>query len=341
MAIRRATKFNRVTSNYDMSTVNPENIALRDDFLNYLRSIQRSDGTILGYKNDLDIFFVFSKERLGDKRFIDVTKKDMVAFQNWLINENGNSPARVRRMKSVLSSLSNYITNILDDEPEYANFKPVVKKVESPVNQPVREKTVITEEQVQTLLDTFVERGQYLEACVVALAVSSGRRKSELVRFKVDDFKEANLVCDGALYKTSETIRTKGFGRGKYIFCYTLAKKFRPYFDLWMKWREENGVESEWLFPSKTNPEEQMKPGSVTRVMDKCGDILGIPVYAHAFRHAFTTNLVRSGLPDGVIQEIVGWSSADMVKVYTDIAAEEQIAMWFKDGEICRPDNTL
>ena len=84
-----------------------------------------------------------------------------------------------------------------------------------------------------------------------------------------------------------------------------------------------------------------MKPGSVTRVMDKCGDILGIPVYAHAFRHAFTTNLVRSGLPDGVIQEIVGWSSADMVKVYTDIAAEEQIAMWFKDGEICRPDNTL
>lgn len=49
----------------------------------------------------------------------------------------------------------------------------------------------------------------------------------------------------------------------------------------------------------------------------------------------FTTHLAKAGLPDGVIQEIVGWESADMVRVYKDMSAEEQIAQYFgEDGEI-------
>jgi len=35
-----------------------------------------------------------------------------------------------------------------------------------------------------------------------------------------------------------------------------------------------------------------------------------------------------------VITQIVGWESADMCKIYTDIEADEQIGMYFKDGEI-------
>lgn len=52
--------------------------------------------------------------------------------------ENGNSPARVRRVKAALSSLSNYIENILDDE--YEDFRPIIRKIENPQNTPVREK---------------------------------------------------------------------------------------------------------------------------------------------------------------------------------------------------------
>ena len=32
---------------------------MKKDFLNYLKSVQRSDGTISGYDSDLNIFFVW------------------------------------------------------------------------------------------------------------------------------------------------------------------------------------------------------------------------------------------------------------------------------------------
>lgn len=98
----RKTKMNDLTNPEALSRVNPNNARLKQDFIDYLHSMQRSPGTINGYSNDLDIFFVYCLERLGNKDFAAVTKRDLVSFQNWLINENGNSPARVRRIKSTL-----------------------------------------------------------------------------------------------------------------------------------------------------------------------------------------------------------------------------------------------
>ena len=328
----RKTKMNDLTSPELVAKVNPDNLQLKNDFLEYLRSVQRSPGTIRGYENDLDIFFVFCMQRLGDKNFAKITKRDLVAFQNWLINENGNSPSRVRRIKSAISSLSNFVESILDDEEEFKNFRSIVRKIESPVNQPVRDKTVLSEEQLQSLLNKLTEEGKYGKACMLALAMFSGRRKSELVRFRVNDFKDENLVCGGALYKTSETMKTKGFGLGKYIYCYTLAKDFKPYLDRWLAQRKKDGIESEWLFPNKEDPAQQMSPDTLNSWAISFSRILNVDFYWHCLRHAFCTRLVRAGLPENVIQEIIGWSSADMVRVYTDIDSEEQIGMWF-NGE--------
>lgn len=330
----RKTKKNNLTNQELLSKVNSENLRLKQDFLDYLNSLQRSQGTIYNYSNDLDIFFVYCLQRLGNKKFSEVTKRDLISFQNWLIHENKNSPARVCRIKSTLSSLSNYIESILDDEPEYKNFKPIIKRIESPVKQPVREKTVFSDEELDSLLDVLTEKGQYEKACAVALAMCSGRRKSELVRFKVSDFKDENLICGGALYKTSEKIKTKGFGLGKYIYCYTLAKKFKPYFDRWLDYRKEQGIESEWLFPDKEDFTKQLKPETLNSWAVTFTNIVGKDFYWHSLRHYFTTSLARSGLPDGVIQEIVGWTSSDMVKIYKDLSTEEQLDQYFDENGI-------
>ena len=47
---------------------------------------------------------------------------------------------------------------------------------------------------------------------------------------------------------------------------------------------------------------------------------------------------MRAGIPDSVITQIVGWESADMCKIYTDIDADEQIGMYFKNGDISVPE---
>lgn len=233
----RKTKMNNITTPELLQQVNPKNIQLLKDFLSYLKAVQRSETTIHGYENDIQIAWVWCLQNNDNKYFIDWNKRNILAYQNWLLGDNENSPARVRRLKAALSSLSNYIVSVLDDE--YPNFKNIINKVENPVNQPVREKTVWEDSELEELLDKLTERKKYEQACYLALAMYSGRRKSELCRFKTSDFSKENLVCGGALYKSSP-IKTKGRGGGKYIPCYTLAKKIQPYLDAWLDTREKN-----------------------------------------------------------------------------------------------------
>jgi integrase len=244
----------------------------------------------------------------------------------------------VRRLKAAISSLSNYCENILaDDDPEYKDFRSIVRKIENPPMQAAREKTVWEEEELDELLAKLTDKKQYEKACYLALAMCSGRRKAELCRFKVSDFNDDKLVCGNALYKSSP-IKTKGRGGGKMICCYTLAKKFKPYLDAWINERMELGIDSEWLFPNRNNPSEHIPISTANSWAETYTRLSGKESYIHSLRHYFTTSLARAGIPDGVIQSIINWSSADMVRLYKDIDADEEIGMYFKDGDISVPD---
>lgn len=327
----RKTKRNSITDKESLAAINPENDRLISDFLEYLRSTQKSETTIAVYLNDLQIAMVWCLKHNGNKPFPQWTKRDIISFQNWLVNENENSPARVRRIKATLSSMSNYIEAVCDDE--YPEFRNLIHKVASPVAQPVREKTVLTDEQLDGLLEKLSGDGEHEKACMLALAMCSGRRKSELVRFKTRYFDEENIIY-GSLYKTPETVKTKGHGKGKFLYCYTLAKKFKPYLDAWLKQRRENDIESDWLFPLKSDPTQHLNAQTLNSWAQTFTRLLGVDFYWHSLRHFFTTSLVRSGLPDGVIQDIIGWSSADMLRLYTDIPVDEQLGKYFDENGI-------
>ena len=330
----RRTKMNTITSEDLLAQVNPDNQVLLKDFLGYLRSVQRSETTIHGYENDIQIAWVWCLQNNNNTFFVKWTKRNIVAYQNWLLNSNENSPARIRRLKASLSSLSNYIESVLDDE--FPDFRNIINKVENPVNRPVREKTVWEDEELEKLLDELTKRGDVEKACYLALAMYSGRRKAELCRFKVSDFDGDKLVCDGALYK-SAPIKTKGRGGGKLIPCYTLAKKFQPYLNAWLAYRTEHEIDSEWLFPNLSNPSECVAISTINSWSNTFTRISGKQAYIHSLRHYFTTSLAKAGIPDGVIQSIVAWESGDMVRLYKDIDADEEIGMYFKNGEISAP----
>jgi len=102
------------------------------------------------------------------------------------------------------------------------------------------------------------------------------------------------------------------------------------------KYREENNITSEWLIPRKENGvyiDEQIPITTMDSWADTFTKMLGVPFYWHSLRHYFTTACSRSGLPDDVIKNLVGWESNDMVAVYKDISADEQFAQYFgEDG---------
>ena len=329
----RKTQQNSITSPELIAQINPENIRLLEDYITYLKSIQRSENTLKGYLNDLHIFLVWNMQNNKNKLFTEISKRDIISYQNWLLNNNKNSPARVRRLKSTLSSLSNYIENILDDE--FEGYRSIIKKVESPINQPVREKTILEDEQIDKLLEYLVEKKHYAKACCLALATCSGRRKSELLRFKVNYFNDENIIY-GSLYKTPEKVLTKGRGLGKWLTVYVMSNKFKPYLDLWLEQRKELGIESEWLFPLKNNDNDEK--GFSTDTLNSWAltftKFLGVDFYWHSLRHHFCTALARLNIPDSVIKEIIGWESLEMVQLYKDLSADEEIGKYFDENGV-------
>lgn len=330
----RKTKMNKITSAEKTALINKGNIQLKDEFLTYLRSVGRSEGTINGYDNDLLIVFTYVMEHLNNKDFAKITKRDLINLQGWLIS-NGNSSARIRRIKSSISSLSNYCENILaDDDPDFNGYRSIVRKIENPPLQATREKTIWETEELENLLKHLVDRKKYEQACFVALGMYGGRRKAEICRFRVDDFDDSRLVCGGALYK-SAPILTKG---NKYLECYTLAKRFKPYFDMWMDYREEHGIESEWLFPDKDNPKDHIQITTLNSWTKTFSNITQNNFYFHSLRHYFVSDLAKEGIPDNVVVQIIGWSSADMFNIYNDNSKDDQLAQYFKDGDIFVPD---
>ena len=338
----RTTVFNNITYKEKLKEINPENIRLTEDFINYLESVDRSKGTIKQYESNLNVFWCWNLEFNKNKFFVDLTKREITNFQSYALKEWGWSPKRIRTVKATISSLSNYIENILDDE--FKDYKPIIKKIESPADEVVRVKSVFQMEELYPLLDRLVDKKEYMKACILALAMYSGKRKAELTRFKVSYFLDDNLICDGALYKTPEKMVTKGRGqRGKLLDVYTLAKPFKPYLDLWLNQRIELGVQSEWLFPKFKNGkwiDEHIDISLMDSYARTFSKLLGRPFYFHALRHAYTTYLLEQILPENVVQTIQGWSSSDMLRIYDDRSSDSQLEKYFGADGIKKVEHT-
>jgi integrase len=337
----RTTVYNHITTPELIAKISEENKELYEDFLSYLSSIDRSVRTIESYKSDLEIFFCWNLENNKNKDFITITKREFSRFQDFALNTWNWSPSRVRRVKSTISSISTYIENILDEEPKFKGYRSIIKKIENPVKEAVREKTVLSDEQVDMLLNYLVENKEYKKACAVALAAFSGCRKTEILRMKTDFFTDENIVFN-SLYKTDK-IKTKGRGKnGKQLNKYVLLD-FKKYYDLWMEQRKELGIDSEWLFVGKLNGVySQMKVSTLDGWANVFSKILGVDFYFHCLRHQLCTRLSKLKLPQNIIKEFFGWNGLEMISIYNDTEASEEFGKYFtSDGIVEVKDGTL
>lgn len=326
----RKTRYRILVTPELFSQVSDENKELMKGFLEYLSSIGRSKTTINNYENDIKIFYIWNLNNNNNKFFVDLVKRDVLKYQNYLVNELEESSSRVRGLKSALSSMSNFIERMFDDI--YPNFRPLINKIPSPPSQPTREKTILENNQIEKLLSILIENKQYQKACLLALACASGARKSELLRFKASYFTDKNIVKN-FFYKTPEKIKTKGRGNGNFLNKYIIIDKFKHYLELWLKQREELGVDIDNLFVCKKEDKwvilEKSALDSYAKTFSK---ILGIDFYLHSCRHFYTTYLSEYGLPSEVIKILGGWASVGMVSLYVDTPIDDELGKYF-DGK--------
>lgn len=333
----RSTVYNKgLTTKEKINKISKENKELIEDFLIYCESEDKSKESMKQYIPNLNVFFCWNLDFNNNKFFVDLTIKDIMKYQNYLMKLNLSS-ARIRSLKSVISSLSNYIEIVEIDR--FPKFRNLINKIKPPANIKVREKTVLSEEEVDKMLNLLVEKGLYQMACYFALGVFSGSRKAELLQFKISYFDKKNYIEDIGMYLTPEKIRTKGEGRlGKPQAKYTL-KNFQKYLDLWIEYRKNKNIESDWLFISGIG--SRAKISTANYWIDIIKKITGCAIYSHCLRHFFVTMLCKNNYPADIIREIVGWSDISMISVYNDQKMEDKLRKYFnKDGVKLNIQNT-
>lgn len=319
-----------ITSEDLIEKINPKNKKLMDL---YLKDKDRkcSDATIKNYKSDLNIFFCWVLEEAENKYYPELKKFELSDFFSYGINILQWKGKRFARMRSTLSGLSDIVIKYYDEE--FPTFKNIINNlIESIPKDAVREKTILQNEDVERLLDYLSnELKNPREACLLALAVYSGSRISELAQFKINSIDVNNLAFGDIMLETTHKIRSKGFGKtGKLIHKYVIKSKFLPYYEKYLEQRkqiiENTNSTTDLLFIQNTG-----KPAKVSTFnswKEKWEEYLGNDIYVHCLRHYLVTLLVKQGLSKEIIMAIIGWSS-DMVAVYTDI--EDKDKDWSKD----------
>ena len=323
MGKRSTVYHDNITQDYDK--VSKQNRDLVKHFLQYCKSNNRSPQTIKQYDNWLRVFFCWNYAENDDKFFVDLKKRDFVNYFGYLRDLDVSSN-RIASLKSVLSALSNEIELLYEDE--YPTFKNQLRSLEAVHITTVREKTVLSNQDLVNILSSLVENEEYQAACYLALVCASGSRKAEMIQMKVDFFVPENEVFDGYMYATP-LIRSKGRGKeGKRIKKYVIKEAFQPYFDLWIKEREKLGINSEYLFVSKKGGEYIPATISTANTLaSKISEVGGVDFYSHSGRHFFATLLKRQNFPDDIIVQIFSWADSSMIKVYNDIPPVQRQAL--------------
>lgn len=322
----RKTYRKQITTPELLEQINPINKKLVERCLKE-KNTRCSDGTIVGYESDLNIFFTWNLLYNENKIFPEIEKLELADFFSYAVDELQWSSSRFSRMRSALSTLSNFIEKFYDKT--YPNFRNIVlKAIELIPKNPAREKTVLSEEQINNLLDYLnKELNRPQEACLLALAISSGARVSELLRFTTTIIDENNTAFEDIFLETLKPIKTKGRSKvGKLLIKYLIKDIFLPYYQQWLPIRAEimqkYNQEHDSIFITRDG-----RPATVHTIrgwIEKWEEFLQVPTYFHSFRHYIVTHLTRLGLSSDFIIEIMGWSSSEMYKVYCDLTAKDR-----------------
>lgn len=319
---KRKTVYNNIVSEEKWQQVNEENKELLIEFLDYKRNTGKSDETIYQYQSQLKIFFVWSLEHAKNKEFIDINKRDIIKFQGYCLNTLKHSPARVRSIRSAISSLSIYIENILDDV--YPNFRNIVNLVEAPKLVHVRQKSIITFENVERACEQLLREQKYQLCAYLAVAVYSGLRKQELTRLLYNDFTVDKKIIYGAFYETSP-IKIKGdINRKESKLVWNKCDK---YLNEWLKYREENNIVCDYLFCRENNDKySKMLVGTANSFATTLKRYFTVPFYTHSLRHSLATELLRNGIPIEVVKVILSHNSTETTAIYDDRDKNEALS---------------
>lgn len=273
------------------------------EFILYIRFEKRySDNTILAYRNDLDQFYNFIKDRYN---IINIKDVDYSIIRSWLVflMENSISARSINRKLTSLKSFYKFL--VKEGEVEI-----------NPMNKVISPKTPkkipqFVEKEKMDMLFKSIDFGEGFSAIrdrfILELFYATGMRLSELVNLKVSDIDFSN-----------STIKVLGKRNKERLIPYNVVIKSLIQEYLAEKSRIFNKPEEEeYLFV--TDKGDQIYHKLVYRIVSYyLGLVTSLNKKSpHILRHTFATHMLNNGADLNAIKELLGHANLSATQVYT------------------------
>lgn len=270
------------------------------------------------YISALHIFFVWCKDKLGNKKFTEIKKKEFAKYLNWLTNR-GLSDSAIKFKKSAVSAFCNYVMMMYEDEmPEFRNFTSGLKVVQTGY---VHEKVPLTPDEYVALCEELERREDWQKLVYLMFSYSTGCRRAEarqLLKEVVDyspiekeitvtDENGAEVKKISRSYRTHD-IRCKGKSVVGKVRKLQFGEDVMVYFKKWLEVRGEDDCPYMFVVKTKDGKAEQVGESCFNDWCANCfTEIVGRRVHPHIFRESRATNLVvYEGKSPEVAQKLLG-----------------------------------
>ena len=279
------------------------------DFMQYLFEDGKSENTIASYVGDVEMFYKWlaSKETVVDgmlKRFYITSYKKFLVNQKYkvnTINKKLNSLVCYNQYLISQSIMGEMVVNLHKDKLKIADG---------------------SEHSVAVLSDTDKERLLFFiqdqsvvsirDKTIIMVLFYCGVRVTELVSTRIADIdfisRELSVFSKGGKLRTIP-LRDD------------VISSIKEYMETERRLSKFNG--SEYLFLS--NRSGKMDRDAVAKRLKKYGNILGLHLNPHLFRHTLASNLCSAGVNISTVSKILGHSNIQVTnQYYVNISSEEK-----------------
>ena len=261
-----------------------------------------SQNTIESYKNDLDKFLEYNK----NKNIDNISNNDLKKYIKHL-NDLGLNEKSIARNISSLKSFYKFlvISKYISSNTSDGLYLPKIKK-ELP--------STLTEDEVLKLLDIeLIDNFSYRNKAMLELLYATGLRVSELINLKLQD-----------IDLTQDVVRT--FGKGSKERIIPIGDFAKEYIEEYIYSYRKNMLKKESCeYVFLNNHGKQMTRQGFFKIIKKLAKEKGInkDLSPHTIRHSFASHLLKYGADLRTIQELLGHSDISTTQIYTHITNEE------------------
>lgn len=161
--------------------VNAENKSMLDFYLKNKKTLKQS--SIRQYENGIRIFLLWLYVHSDNECIVDVKKRKILEYQNWLI-EQGLTYNSVIFKRNSLSAFFDFICEYFSDE--YPHFKNIIKEVPMPISEHLKEKKYVSKKELNLLREELSKINKYNQLSYVEISYLTGLRKEEILELKRD-----------------------------------------------------------------------------------------------------------------------------------------------------------